>query len=849
MCSRSQSESTGCLICTAGKYTDSMSRPECDKCDGGKYLADAGTDRMLHNSQDDCTSCGAGKFAPGNVGNVECEACEAGKRSNSGASECTVCGDGKYSEMEWSYCLDCAAGKYSFGEPTVLHSECTVAPAGGWTKAGADEVSVCEKGEYNDAPGQDACLKCPVGKFLVDDETDVTLHNAANLCLDCPAGKFEREIGSSECDACDVGTYSSGGASACSICQSGKYSGENQPNDCIVCEAGKIAFSQSAECTECSKGKFNDEEGLLASRHAQANDCEPCPVNSFSNTDGATSCTGCASGSTDGQTGATGCTSCGAGKSQADETAGAGCVECGAGKYSNGNTEGRCEPCPAGRYGDEPGMGAVLSTVEGALGWIGGYACKVCPAGQTSVIHVAADTNTACVDCAAGKYSKTDAEACTECVAGKFSAAGLAATSSDELTGNVCTECPVATYSGPGTAVGDCVYCDVGKYNNGEGKAECLSCDAGQYSSATAADRTNCEKCEAAKYNDDGGGSLPACSDCPVGKTSNAGDPGCYKIADTFDVCEAYDGTEGGVGSTPKKNKCHYLYAGHWVEYDQGDSSPFGVGSSATCDAYTLAGMKLGGQFYDDYYVMCFNCTSAFVPTAFNTDIQWTNLLLEDNADVAIPISEEVTAGSHPSLCYNKAALGTCVDTKDPTKMSSELDSTNINCEYLHEGIWKSVDAGSPSPFGDTCIDYTVCGFEQIPISIPTQPIKKDIYKIQCDFCTAGNVGGLFPQGDNGECKGADMHPSTCYDAERSFAVCPNTPSSSSILPSWINLPDQICKYYRGGGWDDVDAGTVSPFGSTCKTYEFCGTEQDTYSKGGASVGRTTYKIGCSECR
>ena len=43
------------------------------------------------------------------------------------------------------------------------------------------------------------------------------------------------------------------------------------------------------------------------------------------------------------------------------------------------------------------------------------------------------------------------------------------------------------------------------------------------------------------------------------------------------------------------------------------------------------------------------------------------------------------------------------------------------------------------------------------------------------------------------------------------------------------------------GTWRTTSAGSTSPFGTSCKTFDFCGAEQN-------SLGQTTYKIACSEC-
>jgi hypothetical protein len=373
----------------------------------------------------------------------------------------------------------------------------------------------------------------------------------------------------------------------------------------------------------------------------------------------------------------------------------------------------------------------------------------------------------------------------------------------------------------------------------------CKDCNPGQYSEASA---SKCEKCEAGKYNSVAS-DVTGCEPCPEGMASNSGDSSCYKIADIFDRCEDYGGTGGGIGSVEKENRCHYLYAGHWVERKQGEDSPFGRGDYATCDSYVMCGAELGGGLLDHYYVMCADCNEKFHNSSFNTEYHWEHLDLEN----PVLVNPACSAGTKPTLCYDKSILNECINTKvagPSLDLSAEIKAVDINCEYMHEGEWKKVDAGDPSPFNSACANYTICSFEQDPEITLSHPAPTDTYYVQCDDCIPQNVGGLYPQGDYGLCKMDDLHPSMCYPKDQSFSSCPEPPDSDSSIPSWVNLPTQQCKYMHNKVWERVDAGDSNPFVTTgaegsfdsCKEFEFCAAEQGNF-------GDTTFKIACKECK
>ena len=97
-------------------------------CPAGKSTT--GDDATDHDSVDDCTECGVGKYSGegeacsdcstsqySEAGSPSCSDCSAGKRIIEGgtggeSSVCTNCASGKFSPAGASICTSCDAGKY-----------------------------------------------------------------------------------------------------------------------------------------------------------------------------------------------------------------------------------------------------------------------------------------------------------------------------------------------------------------------------------------------------------------------------------------------------------------------------------------------------------------------------------------------------------------------------------------------------------------------------------------------------------------------------------------------------------------------------------------------------------------
>ena len=185
------SQNAACPVCGAGKYQDQNGLTTCKNCAGGRYLTD-GQVAELHDEEDDCTRCSAGKksSASGATSSSTCTACAAGSISAAGVTACTDCLAGKFTDDAIS-CTGCDAGKYqNLNKQTSCKG--------------------CNKGEFQNLGGQSSCKNCAAGKESNDDYKE---------CSNCRCGKYRHT--STEKDHCKN-------------CPGGQYQGSTGATDCIV---------------------------------------------------------------------------------------------------------------------------------------------------------------------------------------------------------------------------------------------------------------------------------------------------------------------------------------------------------------------------------------------------------------------------------------------------------------------------------------------------------------------------------------------------------------------------------------------------------------------------------------
>jgi hypothetical protein len=247
-----------------------------------------------------------------------------------------------------------------------------------------------------------------------------------------------------------------------------------------LCTAGSFlnyTNSPSYPCTACPIGKYQNSQGMLF--------CNPCPVNTYFASTGATavgSCLACPIGKWTNQVvGASACTNCSAGFFMSQSMSS--CSPCAAGSFQDNSGASSCKTCPSGT-----GVNTVGSTF-----------CPDCPAGRYST------SSGLCTDCTFGTFqNNSKSSTCRICTPGKYS----------NTTGQTaCSLCSLGQYRRENGQT-SCVSCDDGTIANQTGFSTCLSCTAGSYEFL----HSSCESCLAGRYS---GNRSSLCSPCSLGKFSS----------------------------------------------------------------------------------------------------------------------------------------------------------------------------------------------------------------------------------------------------------------------------------------------------------------------------------------
>ena len=786
-----------------------------------------------------------------------CTDCIAGTYSSSNSASCNVCPDGRFSSAGSNACSNCPVGKYSAGvvegnTATYHADECTQTPAGAYSGIGASAYNYCDSGEYSLA-GASSCEECPGGKFLAEGndngDADLVHHNSLEKCTNCPAGKKSSSLsGSSICQSCSAGKYSPQGQSQCTDCVAGTWSNSNQADTCIVCSFGKYSDAGSSSCDNCGSGKYladgkdaiTSEDptppGTAASLHNSENLCLDCPVDTYS-TGVAHTCIPCDVGkSTAQREGAQICTNCQAGQ-DIDNS----CVACVIGEYSHpADSQGRCDPCPAGRYEDYSGFPLPIPP----FGVRGSDECDGCPSGKYKSTTGGTSVEQ-CVVCPGGKFALTTGHAeCEICEAGKYSDDGA----------SLCEQCLPGKYSLAGSAgIANCLPCPYGNFSNSLGAGTCEPCSVGKYQDEIG--QLTCEDCAENYYAADTGQRI--CDACPSGKSSTSGEEECYLLESQTNFHTCPTSNVNGV-----RNKCNYLYAGHWRDLNEGQRNPFGD----KCQNFTMVGHDvskdmISGIKTDEYFLMCAGCVSdpsgiEYHPAGWNTDEHKAEIVDHALHDVTFlnvdGTGATIAAGTKPSLCYTRTQLSHCIETI--TETFTDPFQERIRCKYLKDGSWSSKEPGEASPWpAGQCSSYTICDFEQSSV--------KDDYFIMCNECSEGLVPGVTNvnlQQAKGSCSATltenfNGYPTKCYDADSGFSSCPGDATSYIEYNTDPSHKLEQCKYMYADMWvsrpaTDIGENSVdylSPFGNKCARHELCDVETEEIFGG---IFQTTYKLACAEC-
>ena len=122
-----------CLVCPAGKYTETTGSLNCTDCPAGKYLEDDGMNWKFHTLELLCALCPSGKSSSllgasicqdreigkfsGGVGNTQCVSCTIGSgvARFTGATACETCYSGSEQNADATDCSMCPVGRFGGG--------------------------------------------------------------------------------------------------------------------------------------------------------------------------------------------------------------------------------------------------------------------------------------------------------------------------------------------------------------------------------------------------------------------------------------------------------------------------------------------------------------------------------------------------------------------------------------------------------------------------------------------------------------------------------------------------------------------------------------------------------------
>ncbi|KAL8270980.1 hypothetical protein Esti_005101 [Eimeria stiedai] len=267
-----QSSPSSCILCPAGMVcaTEGISELGDEHiCPEGHYCTQGSSSAI---------PCPAGTYNPhkGSVSSSDCQPCPGGILcGDTGTSSLSIpCPRGYYCPANSKGPLPCDPGSYcpeGCAEPSVC--------LGGYLcPAMSAQPQACPQGFYC-PKGTAFALACPAGSrtnpydFLRDSEN--------SACETCPAGTYSAVQGSADCTPCEAGY----------ICHEGcnqMFPQSIASNRGMPCQPGYYCPQGSSTMTPCPAGTYNP-----ASARTSIDDCQKCPVGSYTNLMGQSSCIAC----------------------------------------------------------------------------------------------------------------------------------------------------------------------------------------------------------------------------------------------------------------------------------------------------------------------------------------------------------------------------------------------------------------------------------------------------------------------------------------------------------------------------------------------------------------------------
>ena len=590
-----------CLKCEAGKYGVLPAQVNCSLCPRNTFSRSIGA-----AEPSTCQDCPTNSQSPqGSSTRYNCS-CNAGYTTDGGILvgpdltlfRCIPCRAGLYKDwVGTEICKECP--EYSSSLPGAASLfDCTCIPGytqNNGTVIGAtagqfpncDSLSTaeperslpvcerCEPGKFKPASGPHVCTLCPQGKYSA-----ATGAVTEDTCVPCPTNKTTLTAGmlvvasckcqagfeplGPDCIACNVGQYKFAIADyACALCAAGTFSDRIGTEQCSKCAAGTywggIGGTSSDNCLLCSANSHSPA-GSVAAADCLCNKgfsgpdggpCVACTLGTYKNVNGSTLCTLCPADTyaeSFASKGIDACLSCpNYTRSEAGSRdrmnclclpgysgpKGGPCVACLPGTYKQVNGSSACVPCAAGKYSPTPSA-------------IAEDTCQNCPAGSHSaeatvnVSHCLCSRGytgvppSPCLPCLKGSYKSTVGSLpCELCVAGKYLSEVA------QVAASNCSACPANATSAAGSTNismcictpgfsgnngGACAPCPAGMFKSSNGSAPCSFCHAGRYSGAVAATSSMvCLACPGNSSSRPGSAHITDCK-CNAGYTGPDGD-------------------------------------------------------------------------------------------------------------------------------------------------------------------------------------------------------------------------------------------------------------------------------------------------------------------------------------